>query len=303
MDWNQIKVFSAVATAGSLSGAARELGMSQPTVGRHVEALEKILNVRLFDRQPRGYTITAAGERLLPKVAAMEQAAFSIQDAVDPSDDRLTGTVRITATEMSSRFIGRRLAALRDTLPGIRLEVLTTNKTVNMSRREADIAIRSRMPTSGDLRVKQVFTAHLAAYTSREYAQDHPEAFTEERYSACDWVVMRGYFGEDQVGVDHVFKKMLSEKNVQNFPIQCTSVHTLVETVLGGAGVALLFTEYASDISGLVQVSPVMDDLDTTFWLVAHAEVLAKPGVRAVWDWLDTMMAQNFKKAPLAVKP
>jgi len=288
MDWNQLKVFSAVVTTGSLSGAARELGMSQPTVGRHVEALEKKLNVRLFERQPRGYAITAAGERLLPKVAAMENAAFAIKDAIDPLEDHMTGTVRITATEMSSRFIGRRLVEMRESAPDICLEVLTTNKTVNMSRREADIAIRSNMPTTGDLRIKQVFTAHLAAYASEEYVRNHPEVLTEDRFRACDWVIMLNHSSADLT-----FKKVLLDKNVRKFPIQCTSVHTLVEAVLGGAGPALLFTEYASDVAGLVQVSPVIDELDTTFWLVAHAEVLAQPRVRAVWDWLGGIMSKR----------
>ncbi|MEH6405242.1 MAG: LysR family transcriptional regulator [Sneathiella sp.] len=288
MDWNQLKVFLAVASNGSLSGAARELGMSQPTVGRHVEALETALNVRLFDRKPRGYAITAAGERLLPKVSAMENAAFAIKDATDPRDDQMIGTVRITATEMSSRFIGRRLVEMRENAPDICLEVLTTNKTFNMSRREADIAIRSEMPTSGDLRIKQVFTAHIAAYASEAYVQSHPEVLTEDRFTDCDWVVILA-----QSSADVTFKKVLLDRKVQNFPVQCTSVHTLVEAVLGGAGPALLFTEYAADVAGLVQVSPVMDELDTTFWLVAHAEVLAQPRVRAVWDWLDQILSQR----------
>ncbi|MBL4906356.1 MAG: LysR family transcriptional regulator [Sneathiella sp.] len=289
MDWNQIKVFAAVAAAGSLSGAARELRMSQPTVGRYVDALEQTLNVRLFDREPRGYAITVAGERLLPQVATMERAAYALKDTSNSPVDQMTGTVRITASEMSSRFIGRRLADLRDSLPGVCIEVLTTNKIVNMSRREADIAIRASMPTTGDLRVKQVFTGHMAAYASREYVTAHPEVLTEERYSACDWIVMMGRYA-----ADIPFKQTLAERNVTHFPIQCASVHTMVEAVLGGAGAALLFTEYAADIPDLIQVSPVIDDLDLAFWMVAHAEVLAQPRVRAVWNWLDKIFSQDL---------
>jgi len=291
MDWNQIKVFAAVASMGSLSGAARELGISQPTAGRYVEALEKELNVRLFDREPRGYAITAEGERLLPQVAAMERAAYALTEIQNLSNDQLVGTVRVTAAEFSSRFIARRLADMREQLPGISLEMLTTNKTVNMSRREADIAIRASLPTSGDLRAKPAYTCHMAAYASRAYVDAHPEVLTEERYNVCDWIVLLERFAADSA-----FKSFLREKKqVNRFPIQCASIHTVLEAVLGGAGAALLFTEYASDIPDLVQVSPIIDELEMTFWMVAHTEVLVQPRVRAVWDWLDKTMRRDFK--------
>ncbi len=288
MDWNQVKVFAAVASAGTLSGAARDLGMSQPTVGRYIEALEQSLNVRLFDREPRGYAITAAGKQLLPQVAAMERAAYSIKDTSNQNQDQMTGTVRITAAEMSSRFIGRRLSEVRERLPGINLEVLTTNRTVNMSRREADIAIRAAMPKTGDLRVKQVYTGHMAIYAGHDYAAAHPVAYSNKRYDSCDWVTMMGRFS-----ADIQYKKFLESKNVNRFPIKCASAHTVVEAVIGGAGLALMYTEYASDIPGLVQVSPVIEELNLTFWMVAHAEVLAQPKVRAVWDWLDEILIRN----------
>ena len=191
MDWNQIKIFAAVASEGSLSGAARLLGMSQPTVGRHIEALESCLNVRLFEREARGYVLTGAGERLLPQVTNMERAALAIDDIAGGVSDRLEGTVRITAPEMSSRFFGRRLAGLQQDLPGINIEFLTTNRLVNMSRREADIAIRPVMPDQGDLRIKQAYVGQVAIYGSQEYIDAHPESRTEQRYRSCNWVVMK----------------------------------------------------------------------------------------------------------------
>ena len=191
MDWNHIKIFAAVANQGSLSGAARILGMSQPTVGRHIEALEKALNVRLFDRESHGYVLTCAGERLLPQVSAMERAALTIDDIAGGTADRMEGVVRITSPEMASRFFGRRLAALRAELPGIQIEFLTSNKTLNLSRREADIAIRPVMPDHGDLRMKQAYLGQLAVYGCSDYINAHPEALTEERYRSCDWITMK----------------------------------------------------------------------------------------------------------------
>ncbi|RED45080.1 LysR family transcriptional regulator [Aestuariispira insulae] len=290
MDWNHIKIFAAVANQGSLSGAARLLGMSQPTVGRHIEALEKALNVRLFDREAKGYVLTCAGERLLPQVSAMERAAITIDDIATGTADRLEGVVRITSPEMASRFFGRRLVGLRQQLPDIQIEFLTSNKVLNLSRREADIAIRPVMPDHGDLRIKQAYMGQLAVYGCSDYIKAHPQALTEERYQACDWVTMKHGFVLNQLD-----RWLMETKRIRHNPIQCTSVHTLVEAVLGGAGLAMLFTKHADEIPGLMQASPVIREMDQQFWLVAHAEVLAQPRVRAVWDWLDTMLSEEFE--------
>ena len=157
-----------------------------------------------------------------------------------------------------------------------------------MSRREADIAVRAGFPTQGDLRVKKILTTTPAVYAAPDYVDRHPEALTEDRYRACRWVDMLRHEGDPVSHYDEFLKRMGVEPVIRS-----ASAHAAVEAAIGGAGLAILLAEFAVDLPELMRVSPLITELERPLWMVAHADVLAQPRVRAVWDWLDANLART----------
>src|ERR1700712_4827567 len=141
MDWDDLHSFLAIARAGSLSGAARELGVRQSTMSRRLTALEQRAGARLLHRTPVGYTLTALGESVLGNAERMEAEAIAIERAVAGRDVSLTGMLRITTVEvLAHRLLPPAVARLRCRHPGITVEIIADGRLLSLARRDADIA-------------------------------------------------------------------------------------------------------------------------------------------------------------------
>ena len=174
IDWTHYRSLKAVADHGSLSAAARRLRLTQPTVGRHIEALESALGVSLFTRAPQGMTPTPAALEILPHAAAMAAAAEAALRAASGRAETLTGTVRLTASEVISiEVLPPILADFREAHPGIGLEIVPTNRMEDLLRRDADIAIRMAAPAQKALVVRHVGQLDLCLYAHRRYLDRH----------------------------------------------------------------------------------------------------------------------------------
>ena len=170
LDWSLLQSFVRVARAGSLSAAARENGVSQPTLGRHIRALEAALDQPLFTRTATGQVLTAMGARLLEHASAMEGAAARIALAAAGSSARLEGTVRITASRVVAHYhLPPVLAGLRAAEPGIQIDLVASDAAENLLFREADIALRMFRPESGDLLAQKITEIPLGLYAARSY--------------------------------------------------------------------------------------------------------------------------------------
>jgi DNA-binding transcriptional LysR family regulator len=168
--WELYRSFLAVVREGSLSGAARRLGMTQPTLGRHVAQLEAALGVALFTRSPGGLTPTDAALTLLPHAEAMEASAGSLIRAASGAAGDESGTVRITANEIvGAEVLPPILAAFRRHHPRIALELALTNRTEDLLRRDADIAVRMARPTQEALLARRIGHVPLGLYAHRRY--------------------------------------------------------------------------------------------------------------------------------------
>ena len=186
--WYDLRIFAAIAATGSLTGAAGQLRLSQPTIGRRLQALEECLGAALLERTPRGMQLTAKGQALLPLVQQMEQAGDAIDRAAPGLADLPLGTVRIAAGPWNSRFMARRLPELQTGLPGIEIELSNEMAFANLARREADIAIRNRRPNEGRVAMRRLPDPAYAIYGARSYVESNPAARTEERYQRCTWI-------------------------------------------------------------------------------------------------------------------
>jgi DNA-binding transcriptional LysR family regulator len=203
MDWNDVRVFLAVAREGSMRAAGRKLGLSQPTIARHLAAFEATFGgPTLFDRLPEGLHLNAAGEQLLPTTENIEQAMLTLERRRAAASPVLSGTVRVSTGECAAGFLARCLSGSTKTaLPsGITLELVESRQTANLARREADMALRHQPPESGDFYVSKAGTFACAIYRRRDADAPSWVTYTEEQahYEPARWVQRHAHaFGSD----------------------------------------------------------------------------------------------------------
>lgn len=197
LDWSLLQSFLRVAKAGSLSAAARRCGISQPTLGRHIRALEAALDQPLFMRRAEGQVLTPMGVRLFDDVCAMQEAAARIALTAAGASARLEGTVRITAAKVVAHWhLPPILARLRLAEPGIQIDLVASDTAENLMHREADIALRMFRPEHGDLLAQKVADLSLGLYASRGYLDRVGRPKTPDDLMALDFV---GYDQSDTI--------------------------------------------------------------------------------------------------------
>jgi DNA-binding transcriptional LysR family regulator len=193
MDWNNVRLFLAVVREGSMRAAARKLGLSQPTVARHLTAFEATFGgPTLFDRLPEGLHVNAAGEQMIPAAESVEQAMLTLERRRAATSPALSGTVRVSTGECAAGFLARCLSGpTTAVLPsGITLELVESRQTANLARREADMALRHQPPESGDFYVSKAGTFACAVYRRRGADTNAWITYTEEQahYEPARWV-------------------------------------------------------------------------------------------------------------------
>jgi DNA-binding transcriptional LysR family regulator len=287
-NWDDLKVFAAIAATGSLTGAAAQLRLSQPTVGRRLQALEECLGAALLERTPRGMQLTPKGEALLPLVQQMEQAGEAIDRAAPGLADLPAGTVRVTAGPWSCRFMARRLPELSAMLPGIEVELFSEMGFANLARREADIAIRNRRPSEGRLAARRLPEPAYAVHAARHYVDHNPAALTDERYLQCAWI-----------GFDDSYPSAPTLVWVRNkigrWPhVRCSHSATIFDALVGGAGLALVPCFAGAEDPSLVRLTPPIDELRSDgLWMAVHEDMRHQPRVRLVADSIAALFERH----------
>lgn len=280
-DWNDIKALIAAAEAGSLSAAAARTGISQPTLGRRIDALEASLGLKLFERGPQGMALTDSGADILAHAHAMQEAAVRLSLAATGRAETLEGTVRITAPQvMSAHHLPAILTRLLDEEPGVEVELVATNDTENLLRREADIAIRMFRPTQADLIARKVTEMRLGLYAAKTYlaANGEPtlETFANHRMVSydrnpliIDW--LRRYGIEPPPG----FLRLRTDDQI---------VHWKMVVAGAGIGPNQIAVGEAEPL-----VRRILPDLDLPLlpvWLTVHEELRTSALIRRVYDFL-----------------
>lgn len=281
-DWNRARAFLVTAEEGSLSAAARALGMAQPTLGRQVDALEDELGVILFERVGRGFTLTPSGQELLEHVRAMGEAANRVSLTASGHSQSIEGTICIAASEIyAAMVLPPILAKLRRAEPGIHIEIVASSKPSDLLRREADIAIRNFQPTEPDLIARKVRDIPARLYAAPDYLErlGNPRLPYDLR-------------GADFIGIDTsgVFLKGLNALGFnltqRNFPIVTENYLVMWELVKRGLGIGIQ-DGTIGDAEPLVRrVLPDLEPLTFPVWLVAHRELHTSRRVRVVFDLL-----------------
>jgi DNA-binding transcriptional LysR family regulator len=277
IDWDDARVFLAVARHGSLRAAGRVLGVSQPTIGRRLAAFEAAFGgPALFDRLPEGLRLNAAGEALLPSAEQLESAALSLERRRAAVSPALSGTVRVSVGEWAARFLsghlgpGTQLTAATPLPPGITLELVESQQTANLARREADLAVRHHPPESGDLYIAKVGTFAEAVYRRVGVNGDAWVTYTEEQghYPTARWVMQ---------SVD---------ENGSSIAVRASNVTMHLAAIRSGAGQGILPC-FVGDAEPLLErVTPPVPEIAADYWVIVHRDLRRAACVRAVIDWI-----------------
>jgi DNA-binding transcriptional LysR family regulator len=282
VDWERQRAFLAVIDTGSLSAAARQLGAAQPTVRRRIEDLEAQLGVALFTRSPSGLTPTALGKDLAQHARAMALAAASLARAASAEAGAASGVVRITASEVvGMEVLPAILADLRETHPGLVFELALTNRSEDMLRREADIAVRMVRPTQEALVAKRVGNISLGMFAHRRVldAWGRPTTMDEARR-----MPLIGYESET-VGVRAV-KAMGLDLRVEDFAFRTDNDVAQLAAIRAGLGLGICQVGLAARDPMLERVMPDLFAFDLETFVITHEDLKEVRRVRLVFDAL-----------------
>lgn len=284
-DWNRLRAFLATAETGSLSAAARSLGLTQPTLGRQVTALEEELGLALFERTGRAMALTDAGRDLLRDARAMGEAANRITLLAEGRAHALEGQVKVTASDMTSAYIlPDLLVQLRNIAPRLRIDVIAANDIRDILHREADIAIRHVRPTEPDLIARLVRDAPAHLYASQDYVTQRglPETAMDlaghDFISLGDDVRMREAMAHYGVPADQVLMRAGSDSGIATW-----------EMVRKGLGIFPMSDEIAAQFPDVVRLLDGRVDITFPIWLVTHRELHKSRRIRLVFDMLADM--------------
>ena len=281
-DWNQARAFLVTVEEGSLSAAARALGLTQPTLSRQVDALARTIGVVLFERVGRGLVLTPSGLELLDHVRAMGEAATRVSLTASGQADAIEGSICITASEVySAHLLPPIVTRLRAVHPGIAVEVVATNAPTDLRRREADIAIRNFSSTHPDLIVRKVKDDTARLYASDEYLDSIGRP---AEISALDSANFVGFANSDVLiaGLNSLGMNLTR----RNFKITCDNHLVQWEFVKQGAGIGVI-TETVGEVEPCVRrVLPNLEPIVFPMWLATHRELNTSKRVRTVFDFL-----------------
>jgi DNA-binding transcriptional LysR family regulator len=282
--WDDLRIFLSLARGGTLSTAAKSLGVSHPTVARRVQALEKQIGARLFDRLPDRFVPTAAGEGLLADTEAMEKAALSINRRSAGLGDTVSGVVRLSAGEAMAVLVARHLPWLRERLRQIEFEVIASHTLANLSRREADLLIREQVPELSGIVTRKLCRVAYAVYAARSL---------EVKRTAMSALVDLPWIGFDD---DHSYmpgQHWLHGQLGRRPEIRVNNWLVLHDAVRVGSGLAVMPCYLADQDPALRRVGSLLPEITTEQWLLVHRDLRALPRVRAVMDALVELFQRH----------
>ncbi len=288
-NWNDLQFFLAIYEAGSLAGAARKLNVDETTVGRRLAALEQDLASKLFERKREGYRPTPAGHQVLAAALPIRSKLRQLHTQIEGSDQSLKGTVKLTLPEtMAVHLVIPRLAEHLSLYPDLKLEFLTSAQTVNISKREADIAIRMFRPKEGMLYAKRLGKLRFSFFASQEYIRQRgmPKISQGNDHS---WVNYPDSEASDAEAA------LLKKMGIQNWSkLQVNNRTSMLASLRAGLGVGMLpeiMAQEARDLFAISELPPL--DLDT--WMVVHSDLKTNARVKVTADFLAQVVGSRLR--------
>ena len=285
--WELYRSFLAVLREGSLSAAARSLGLTQPTIGRHIGALERALNTALFTRSPHGLATTAAAVALEPHAAAMAGAAAALLRAASGRTDQAQGVVRIAASEIiGAEVLPPILADLRRAHPAIVIELSLSDRLEDLLRRDADIAVRMARPTQGALVARQIGRVPLGLFAHRRYVE------MRGRPADIGALAQHTVIGFDRETASlRALRRLGLQLRREDFAFRADSHLAQLAAIRAGLGIGVCQIALARRDPELIHLLPDGFAMSLEMWLAMHQDLRASRPMRTTFDHLVQALA------------
>jgi DNA-binding transcriptional LysR family regulator len=295
-DWNDLRYLLAIAREGSTLSAAKALGVSQPTVQRRLAALEERIDRKLVEHHPTGYRLTELGKALLPHAVDVERSVEAFQRQLMSAGEELTGTLRVTCPEgMASRLLAPMIEAFREKYPELRVDLIMTDRRLDLAKGEAEVALRMHEPGDDSLVARRIANSPWAIFASRSYIMRHGRP---QRWEDLNQHVIIEFAGE--LADNHAARWLRSAAPKATIAIRGNSMLGVLAAVKSGAGLAPLPMLLGRSEDGLEPVLESIPEIDSKLYLVMHADLKRTPRVRAFCDFI---VAEFARLRPLMTGP
>lgn len=289
MEWSALRDVVAVAETGSLSAAARRLGTSQPTMGRRIEQLEQQLNTLLFNRTSKGLVLTPVGEQILSYAENMAENANAIERIASGADQRLEGVVRMTMTDqMGNYWLPTKLAEFHARFPGLRLEVVVENRTLDLFKREADIAVRFSRPQQLDLVVRKSIDYHYGLYASTAYLDKYGRPQSIKDLADHQFISY-----DETIFSNAALKRLEAMIGEENIIQRYTSNSGVISALKQDLGLSVVGCYFADKAVELERIMPETFDHSFNAWVITHADLFKSARIKVVFNFLIEKLAED----------
>ncbi len=285
MDWDKLRIFHAVADAGSLTHAGDTLHLSQSAVSRQIRALEEVLNVTLFHRHARGLILTEQGELLFDATKAMIKRLDAATARIRDSEEEVFGELRVTTTiGFGSLWLAPRLARLYENYPDLRIDLMLEERVLDLPMREADVAIRMKEPSQADLIRKRLMSVHMRLYATQAYLAQH--GAPDSLGALVNHRLICQNPRSTQVGASSNLVKELLANDVPPL-LTVNNYYGVLQAVIHGLGIGVLPDYLSRDFPQLVQVLEEVESVEVPVFLAYPEELRHSKRIAAFRDFVQ----------------
>ncbi|WP_193141093.1 MULTISPECIES: LysR family transcriptional regulator [unclassified Meridianimarinicoccus] len=295
MDWDKLRIFHAVADAGSLTHAGDALHLSQSAVSRQIRSLETSLNTTLFHRHARGLILTEQGELLFDATRSMAKRLDAAAARIRDSEEEVFGELRVTTTTgFGSLWLAPRLSKLYEKYPELKIDLMLEERVLDLPMREADVAIRMKEPSQADLIRKRLMNVHMRLYASPEYLEENgtPETVADMRQHRliCQNPNSVQVAAGARIAQTIIAEEVRSLLTVNNY-------FGVLQAVINNLGIGILPNYVTEDFSRLVNVLPEIDAGTVPVFLAYPEELRQSKRISAFRDFVVEQLAESRQKA------
>ena len=294
MDWDKLRIFHAVADAGSLTHAGDTLHLSQSAVSRQIRALEDSLNTTLFHRHARGLILTEQGELLFDATVAMTKRLDAAAARIRDSEEEVFGELRVTTTTgFGSLWLAPRLLKLYDLYPDLTIDLMLEEKVLDLPMREADVAIRMKEPSQADLVRKRLMNIRMRLYASPEYIAKHGMPERIEDISKHRLICQNPRSAQVASGLALV--QRLMTYNVSSM-LTVNNYFGVLQSVIHGLGIGMLPDYSAQDLRSVIRVLPDVESVEVPVYLAYPEELRQSKRIAAFRDFVEAEILATRRK-------
>lgn len=294
MDWDKLRIFHAVADAGSLTHAGDTLRLSQSAVSRQIRALEESLNTTLFHRHARGLILTEQGELLFDATSSMSKRLETAEARIKDSEEEVFGELRVTTTTgFGSLWLAPRLSKLYEKYPDLKIDLMLEERVLDLPMREADVAIRMKEPSQADLVRKRLMGVRMRLYASPEYLRQHGEPTTLEEVAKHRIICQNPRSAQVQAGLSLVQHLMTydiaSMLTVNNY-------FGVLQAVIHNIGIGILPDYVTQEFEGVQRVMPDVESVEVPVYLAYPEELRQSRRIEAFRDFVQNEIIEHRRK-------